>query len=199
MRIVVLALLVLFAACSKTPQLAKLPNDAVILAFGDSLTFGTGATPETSYPAVLEKLIGRRVISGGVPGEITSEGLERLPDVIEEEKPNLLILCHGGNDLLRKIGEGQAESNLRAMITLAKSKGIPVVLIAVPKPGLTLTAPASYEKIATDMQLPIESGILRSILTSSDLKSDAVHPNAAGYQKMAEAVAALLKSSKAIQ
>ena len=134
-----------------------------------------------------------------MPGEITSEGLERLPDVIEEEKPNLLILCHGGNDLLQKIGEGQAESNLRAMITLAKSKGIPVVLIAVPKPGLTLTSPASYEKIATDMQLPIESGILRSILTSPDLKSDAVHPNAAGYQKMAEAVAALLKSSKAIQ
>jgi acyl-CoA thioesterase I len=199
MRAIAFALLLLFAACGKTPQLAKLPNDAVILAFGDSLTFGTGATPETSYPAVLEKLIGRRVVGAGVPGEITSEGLERLPDVIEEEEPNLLILCHGGNDLLRKTGEEQAESNLRAMITLARSKGIQVVLIAVPKPGLTLTAAPYYEKIATEMQLPIESGILRSILTSPDLKSDAVHPNAAGYQKMAEAIAVLLKSSKAIQ
>ncbi len=199
MRAITFALLLLFAACGKTPQLAKLPNDAVILAFGDSLTFGTGATPETSYPAVLEKLIGRRVVGAGVPGEITAEGLERLPDALDEEEPKLLILCHGGNDLLRKTGEGQAESNLRAMITLARSKGIQVVLIAVPKPGLTLTAPPYYEKIATDMQIPIESSILRSILTSSELKSDAVHPNAAGYQKMAEAIAVLLKSTKAIQ
>ena len=198
MRAIFLALLLLFAACSKTPQLAKLPNDAVILAFGDSLTFGTGATPQTSYPAMLEKLIGRRVIGAGVPGEVTAEGLERLPDVIEEENPRLLILCHGGNDLLRKTGEDKAEANLRAMIALAKSKGIQVVMIAVPKPGFTLASPPYYEKIASDLQLPIESKILRSILSSPDLKSDTVHPNAAGYEKMAEAIAELLKAAKAI-
>ena len=198
MRAVAFALLLLFAACSKTPQLAHLSNDAVILAFGDSLTFGTGATPETSYPAVLEKLIGRRVVGSGVPGEITAEGLERLPDTIDEENPQLLILCHGGNDLLRKTGEDKAEANLRAMIALAKSKGIQVAMIAVPKPGFTLAAPPYYEKIAADLKLPIESGVLRSILTSPDLKSDTVHPNAAGYRKMAEAVAELLRSAKAI-
>jgi acyl-CoA thioesterase I len=198
MRIVIVALLLCFAACSKTPQLAKLPNDAVILAFGDSLTFGTGATPETSYPAELEKLIGRRVVAAGVPGEITADGLERLPEIIDEENPKLLILCHGGNDLLRQTGEDKAEANLRAMIALAKSKGIAVILIAVPKPGLTLTAPAYYEKIAKEMQLPIESSILRNILTSPDLKSDTIHPNAAGYRKMAEAIAELLRSAKAI-
>ena len=198
MRAIFLALLLLFAACSKTPQLAKLPNDAVILAFGDSLTFGTGATPQTSYPAMLEKLIGRRVIGAGVPGEVTAEGLERLPDVIEEENPRLMILCHGGNDLLRKTGEDKAEANLRTMIALAKSKGIQVVMIAVPKPGFTLASPPYYEKIASDLQLPIESKILRSILSSPDLKSDTVHPNAAGYEKMAEAIAELLKAAKAI-
>jgi acyl-CoA thioesterase I len=198
MRAIFLALLLLFAACSKTPQIAKLPNDAIILAFGDSLTFGTGATPQTSYPAMLEKLIGRRVIGAGVPGEVTAEGLERLPDVIEEENPQLLILCHGGNDLLRKTGEDKAEANLRAMIALAKSKGIQVVMIAVPKPGFTLVSPPYYEKIASDLQLPIESKILRSILSSPDLKSDTVHPNAAGYEKMAEAIAELLKAAKAI-
>ena len=198
MRIVILALLVFFAACSKTPQLAKLPNDAVILAFGDSLTFGTGATPETSYPAELEKLIGRRVVAAGVPGEITADGLERLPEVIDEENPKLLILCHGGNDLLRQSGEDKAEANLRAMIALAKSKGIAVLLIAVPKPGLTLTAPAYYEKIATEMQLPIETSILRNILATPNLKSDTIHPNATGYRKMAEAIAELLRSAKAI-
>ena len=198
MRLVIIALLVFVAACSKTPQLAKLPNDAVILAFGDSLTFGTGATPETSYPAALEKLIGHHVVSAGVPGEVTADGLQRLTDVLDEEQPKLLILCHGGNDLIRQTGEAQAESNLRAMISLARSKGIQVVLLAVPKPGLMLTPPAYYEKIAADFKLPIESGILRSILASPSLKSDTVHPNAAGYQKMAEAIAALLKSAKAL-
>ncbi len=191
-------LLLLLAACSKTPQLAKLPDDAVIVAFGDSLTFGTGATPQTSYPAMLEKLIGRRVVAAGVPGEVTADGLERLVDVIEEEQPSLLILCHGGNDLLRQTGEAQAESNLRAMVSLAKGKGIQVLMLAVPKPGWTLAAPAYYEKIAAEFKLPIETGILRSIMASSKLKSDTIHPNEAGYQKMAEAIAELLRSAKAI-
>lgn len=193
-----LAVLLLLAACGKTPQFEKLPNDAVILAFGDSLTFGTGATPETSYPAVLEQLIGRRVVAAGVPGEVTAEGLERLSDVLEEEQPKLLILCHGGNDLLRKTGNAQAEANLRAMIALAKAKGIQVLMVAVPKPGLTLSAPAYYEKIAEELNLPIETSVLRNILSSSNLKSDQIHPNAAGYRKMAEAIAELLKSAKAI-
>ena len=193
-----LAVLLLLAACGKTPQFEKLPNDAVILAFGDSLTFGTGATPETSYPAVLEQLIGRRVVAAGAPGEITAEGLERLSDVLEEEQPKLLILCHGGNDLLRKTGNAQAEANLRAMIALAKAKGIQVLMVAVPKPGLTLSAPAYYEKIAEELNLPIETSVLRNILSSSNLKSDQIHPNAAGYRKMAEAIAELLKSAKAI-
>ena len=197
-RFTALALLLLIAACSKTPQLAKLPNDAVILAFGDSLTFGTGATPETNYPAVLEKLIGRRVVAAGVPGEVTADGLERLSDVIEEEQPKLLILCHGGNDLLRQIGEAQAEANLRAMVSLATSKGIQVVILAAPKPGLTLALPGYYEKIAEEFKLPIETDILRSIMASPALKSDTIHPNAAGYQKMAEAIAELLKSAKAL-
>lgn len=84
------------------------------------------------------------------------------------------------------------------MVTLAKSKGLQVVMLAVPKPGLTLAAPQYYEKIATDFKLPIEAGILRSILMSPTLKSDTVHPNAAGYKKMAEAIAALLKSARAL-
>ena len=198
MKALWLALLLVLAGCGNTPQLGKLPTDAVVLAFGDSLTFGTGASPEESYPAVLEKLIGRHVESAGVPGEVSAEGLQRLPDVLNEIKPKLLLLCHGGNDLLRKTGEAQTAANLRSMVSLAKSKGIEVVLIAVPKPGLLLSSPDYYEKIAVEFKLPIEADVLRSIVSTPDLKSDTVHPNAAGYKKMADAIAALLKQAKAI-
>ena len=125
------------AACGeKPPQIPRLGPDDVVLAFGDSLTYGTGATPEEAYPNVLAKLIHRNVVGAGVPGETTADGLERLPAVLEEVKPRLLLLCMGGNDMLRRMDSASIESNLRAMVQMAKSRGIGVVLIGVPEPAL---------------------------------------------------------------
>ena len=121
-----------------------------MLAFGDSLTFGTGASPAESYPAQLQSLIGRKVVNAGVPGEISADGLSRLPEVLEEVQPRLLLLCHGGNDFLRKQSETAAAANVRAMIRLARDKGIGVVLIATPKPGLTISSPDFYADIAKE-------------------------------------------------
>ena len=177
------------------PKLSKLPADAVVLAFGDSLTFGTGAQPEASYPAVLEKLIARKVWNAGVPGEASAAGLARLPAALEYYQPGLLILCHGGNDFLRKLGDAQAAENLRAMIRLARQRSIDVVLIAVPKPGLFPSPPDFYTEIAKEFGLLYEDAALKSILRDNELKSDIAHPNARGYAKLAEAVAALLKKS----
>ena len=194
-----LLLAVALAGCGGgSPKLSKLPADAVVLAFGDSLTFGTGAQPETSYPAVLEKLIGRKVWSAGVPGEVSAAGLARLPSALDYYQPRLLILCHGGNDFLRKLGDTQAAENLRAMIRLAKQRGIDVVLIAVPKPGLFPSPPDFYAEIAKEFRLPYEDAALKAILRDNELKSDIAHPNAKGYAKLAEAVAAALKKSGAL-
>jgi lysophospholipase L1-like esterase len=192
-------LIALVAACGgSTPKLSRLPADAVVLAFGDSLTFGTGAAPEASYPAVLERLIGRKVWNAGVPGEVSAEGLARLPSMLDEYQPKLLILCHGGNDFLRKLGDVQAAQNLRGMIRMAKQRGLDVVLIGVPKPGLLPSPPDFYAEIAKEFAVPYEESALKTILRDSDLKSDLAHPNAKGYARLAQAVAALLKKSGAL-
>jgi lysophospholipase L1-like esterase len=199
MRRAALALAVLAAACSGgQPKLARLAPDAVVLAFGDSLTAGVGANASESYPVRLEALIGRKVVSSGVPGETSAAGLARLPAALDEAKPQLVILCEGGNDFLQKLDEAQAASNLRAMVRLAQSRGAQVVLIAVPKPGL-LPSPADfYAAVAKELAVPNEETALKKILTDNSLKSDLVHPNAAGYARLAEAVAALLRKTGAV-
>ncbi len=187
------------AGCGPSvPKLPKLGPGAVVLAFGDSLTFGTGATPSESYPAALERLIGRKVVAAGVPGEVSAEGLERLPRAIEEAKPALLILCHGGNDFLRKTGEDAAAANVRAMARLAQQQGIAVVLVATPKPGFGVSKVKFYEDIGRELGVPVEAEVLADVLTTGSLKSDLVHPNAAGYKRMAEAVAKVLKKAGAL-
>ncbi len=186
-------------ACSSGAKSPRLDSKAVILAFGDSLTFGTGATSAESYPAILEHMVGRRVINSGIPGEVTSEGLSRLLEVLMKEKPALVILCHGGNDLLRRLNRQQTASNLRAMIRLAQDRGVAVVVIAVPAPGIALSPPPFYREIATEMKIPIEEAALTIVLSDGSLKSDLIHPNAAGYRKLAESIAALLKKNGAVE
>jgi len=195
-----LPLLLLLAACdSGPPKLAKLPADGVVLAFGDSLTHGTGARAAESYPAVLQSLIGRRVVRAGVPGEVTAEGLARLPGVLQATAPDLLILIHGGNDLLRRTAQQRIAANLRAMVHLARERDIAVVVIGVPDLGLIFGRSAGfYEQLAEELDIPYDGAALPAILKQPNLKSDAIHPNAQGYRKLAEAVAALLRKSGAI-
>ena len=187
------------AGCGRSgAKLERLAADAVILAFGDSLTFGTGAQAAQSYPAQLEKLLGRKVVAAGVPGEVSAAGLARLPAVLDQVQPRLLILCHGGNDFIRKQGDAQAANNIRAMIRLAKARGAAVVLVGVPKPGLFPSPPDFYADIASEFSVPYEDTVLKKILSDNALKSDLIHPNAAGYARLAQGIADLLKKSGAL-
>jgi acyl-CoA thioesterase I len=199
MNILRLALfLLLIFGCGERPKLERLAPDAVILAFGDSLTFGTGANEDESYPAQLEKLIGRRVVRAGVPGEVTAQALARLPGALDEHAPRLLLLCIGGNDFLRRLGNPQAEANVRAMVKLARSRGVAVMLIGTPEPGFTVSPPAFYAGIAKEFRLPYEAGIIGEVLKDRTLKADPIHPNARGYRLIAERLAEQLKDSGAI-
>ena len=187
------------AACGPAaPKLPRLGADAVVLAFGDSLTYGTGASREEAYPAVLGRLIARKVVGAGVPGETSGQGLRRLPAVLEEVKPQLLVLCHGGNDFLQRTGEEAAAANVREMIRLAKAQGVSVVLVATPKPGFGTSRVKFYEELGKELAIPVEADALPDILGDNRYKSDLVHPNAEGYARLAKAVADLLRSAGAL-
>ena len=194
----VLAALWLGGCGNDVPRIGKFGAGDIVLAFGDSLTYGTGAKAEESYPAVLGQLIGRTVVRAGVPGEQTAGGLARLPEVLDEHRPKLVIVCLGGNDMLRKGTAANIEANLREILKTIKSRGLDALLIGVPAPAGITRPPDFYPKLAKEFRIPYEGDIVTSVLYRSELKSDPIHPNAAGYRKMAEAVAELLREAGAL-
>ncbi len=179
-------------------DLTPLSSNATILAFGDSLTFGTGVHKNESYPSVLAERIGRTVINAGIPGEVSAKGLNRLPSLLKQHDPELVVLIHGGNDLLRRQSRSAAAGNLESMIGLAREHGADVVMLGVPQPGLVLSVAPFYEEVAEKMQVPFDGDAIPDILQYPANKSDAVHPNEKGYAMMAEAVIELLEDNGAL-
>lgn len=166
-----------------------LPKETVVVAFGDSLTYGTGASQAQSYPAQLSKMVGVPVINLGIPGERSAEGLRRLPAILEKHKPHILLLCHGGNDILQKLDLDKTKDNLEQMIHLAQARGTTVVLIGVPTWSALYTRTAGfYDDLAQEAGVAYEDGILATIINDNTLKKDPVHPNSTGYRLMAEKV-----------
>jgi lysophospholipase L1-like esterase len=198
MLLIVLLGFTLYSCNDSSNSLSPLSSDATILAFGDSLTHGTGANKGEDYPTLLTKLTNINVINAGVPGEVSSKGLERLPALLDEHNPDLLILIHGGNDILRKLSRNEQKNNLSAMIVLAKTRNIPVVMLGVPEPGIFIKSAEIYEQLANETNIPIELSLLSDILDDNSLKSDIAHPNAQGYQRMATGIFIFLKDNGAL-
>lgn len=201
-RLLLLALAVWVGASggrTDPPKIARLNDEATILAFGDSLTYGSGASPEQSYPSRLQALIGRKVINLGVPGETTEDGLQRLPVALDQTDPDLVILCLGGNDMLRRQDRARMRDNLAAMIALIRERDLPVILLGVPEPKLIgLSTEETYLHLAQQFGLALEAEALPDILGDAARKADQIHPNAQGYADLADAVAELLRRSGAI-
>ncbi|PHR59432.1 MAG: arylesterase [Arcobacter sp.] len=194
-------LIVLLVSLKEEPQnleTSPLSKSSKILAFGDSLTYGKGA-PSQSYPTQLQQLINIEVINAGQSGEPSSRGLKRLPHLLKEHKPDLVILCHGGNDLLQKKSKDTLRTNLVKMIRLSKQSGAKVLLVGVPNFKLVgFSTEGLYEEIAEQEKIMYEGDILSKIENDSSLKSDRIHPNAKGYSLMAESFIEVLRENKLI-
>ena len=190
--------ILLLSGCGGDQLLSPLAPDAVILAFGDSLTAGNGAPADGSYPAQLSRLINRTVVNAGVSSEESGQGRARLERLLDQHRPRLLILCHGGNDLLRKRPVSELEGNLRAMISMAQNRGIEVLLLGVPAPGIFLNSEDVYETVADATGIAFIPEVIADVLSQPSKKSDTVHPNAAGYAEIAGTIASELKDFGAI-
>jgi acyl-CoA thioesterase I len=190
------------AACGrKAAQGQPVAAGATVLALGDSLTHGTGATPETSYPAVLARLTGWNVVNAGVPGHVAAQALERTAALLEEHKPALVLLCIGGNDLLRRGDEAAAKANIERIVQAVLAANAQLLLIAVPRPTLaarftgSLTDHPMYGEIAEALKLPLHRQGWAEVLADDTLRADAIHANAAGYERFAQGLMATLRAT----
>ncbi|NVJ65496.1 MAG: arylesterase [Gammaproteobacteria bacterium] len=187
----------LLAACGEQ-KLTPLNQQQVILAFGDSLTAGVGASEQDAYPQQLAKLVGHRVINAGISGETTAEGLVRLASVLDQHEPQLVILLEGGNDILRNQNLAQTKQNLAKMIEEIRSRNIQLVFLGVPEKNIFSDSADLYEELAQEYQLVFDGEIISDLIKKKRYKSDPIHFNALGYQKLAERIVEMLESNGAL-
>lgn len=186
-------------ACGNEPKGMALAPGATVLALGDSITFGTGAPPEASYPAVLAQLTGWNVVNAGVPGNVSAQALERQPGLLQQHAPALVLLSIGGNDFLRQMPEAQTREHIRQTVAQARAAGAQVLLVAVPRPSAasaligSLSDHPMYEDLARELGLPLHAKGWSRVLSDASLRSDAIHANAAGYETFARGLADTLR------
>lgn len=192
----------LIAACGKrAPKARPVATGAAVLALGDSLTSGVGADAATAYPAVLQELTGWQVVNGGVSGDTTAQALARLPALLEQHRPALVIVGIGGNDFLRQMSTATAKDNIRAICRAATAAGAQVMLVAVPQFSLLaastgrLTDHPLYAELAGELKLPLHEGGWAEVLGDARLRSDQVHANVQGYRQFAEGLARRLRQA----
>jgi acyl-CoA thioesterase-1 len=179
---------VVLAACGREPKMAPVPAGATVLALGDSITFGTGASAETSYPSTLASLTGWQVVNAGVPGDTSAGALGRLPGLLQEHAPQLVLVSIGGNDFLRRLPLAETRENIRNICRQAAAGGAQVLLVAIPEASAvaavvrSLADHAMYAELARELKLPLHAGGWAKVLSDPALRSDPIHANAQGYQ-----------------
>ena len=187
------------AACGgKGKEERSLPAGSVVVALGDSITQGVGASEQSAWPANLARLSGWRVINAGVSGDTSTQALARLPALLQEYKPALVIVSIGGNDFLRAQPSSATRANIAAILRSVKESGSRAVLIGVPK--LTLGAALGifsdhelYEELAKEHGVPLLSDAWGDVMKQSRLMSDQIHPNAAGYAEFTASLEKFLR------
>ena len=174
----------LLTACGG-PEPVTLRGDNIIC-FGDSLTFGTGAPRDKSYPAQLAEMIGQPVINSGIPGDTTDRALRRLERDVLSKSPRIVLITLGGNDLKNGVDKKTAFKNLKDIVDTIQAKGALVVFGGIRLLFWDRGYEEEYEKLAAETGALLVPDILGGLMGHEELMHDTIHPNGAGYKIMAQ-------------
>ena len=160
----------------------------VILVLGDSLSAEYGLPRGTGWVNLMEDQLSRSkspwsVFNASISGETSSGGLSRLPNLLAQKKPGLVIIELGANDALRGLPVNQTEANLRKMVQMSKHSGAKVLLCGIQIPsnyGQTYTTQFKnlYPQIANQEGVELMPFFLEGVATKPELfQADRLHPN----------------------
>lgn len=159
-------------------------NGANIIAFGDSLVYGVGASDKgkTDLFSLVSKEIGVPIINVGVSGNTTEEALKRIDKDVLSKDPKIVFVLLGGNDYLQKKMKDDTFLNLRNIIKKIQDKGAIVILIGV-RGGIFIDRfEEDYKNLAKEFNTGYVENILDGIVTNRSLMYDSIHPNDKGYE-----------------
>lgn len=162
------------------------------VAFGDSLTAGTGVPPESAYPAQLGRRLGVDIVNLGASGDTTADGRARLPEALQLN-PRVVLLCLGGNDSLQREPLDQTFANLAALVDAFQQTGTFVVLLGVRSASVLDKHRRRFARLAREKRVLLVPDILDGVLGTPALMADPLHPNEAGYARIAERIATALE------
>ena len=157
-----------------------------VIAFGDSLTYGTGASNGMDYPSQLSKMISRPVINAGIPGDTTASALKRLERDVLAYSPDVVLITLGGNDLKNGIDAETAFENLKMIVNLIHNQGARVIIGGLSIPFRDRGFGKGYKMVADETGATLIPNILEGIMGNRKLMSDPIHPNDAGYKILAQ-------------
>ncbi len=176
------------------PTIKNLPIriQGPILFFGDSLVAGAGASEGGSLPDRLSKILDEPVLNFGESGNTTTDGLARV-EIAREAHPRLVIVLLGGNDFLRRIDRVTTQDNLKKIVTAFQEDGAAVLLLGVRSGILRGGSEELYREVAKQTGAAYEDDVLKGIFGHPELMSDAIHPNDAGYEKIAHRLGIVIR------
>ncbi len=170
-----------------------------LLVLGDSLSAAYNMSQEDGWVYLLDQRIQARglewsVVNAAISGDTTRGGLSRLPRLLEQHQPDLVIIQLGGNDGLRGVNPAETERNLEQMVTLAVDAGADVLLAGVripPNYGAAFSRrfEQSFQNVSDNTGTPLLPRILDEVDERSELiQSDGIHPTAEAQPRIMENV-----------
>jgi acyl-CoA thioesterase I len=162
-----------------------------IIAFGDSLVAGNGATEDNDFVSLLSRKIGRPIINLGVPGDTTADGLARLHE-LERYRPKVVLLLLGGNDHLKRVPVETTFQNLAKIIEHLHAKGAVVLLLGVKGSLLGDQFASEFEALEERYTTAYLPNVLEGLFGKEEFMADSIHPNDAGYEIIADRIYPLL-------